>query len=220
MTLDLREELERATSGLQPHPDVLDRARATGHRLLVRRRTVRAAATLGSAAAVILVAGSLVGSAGHLPFAPNAGPGSSTAASAASLASVDLPDPAPGFPYRLTADSAERPVVVDGNSYQLRQFSVSSAPKTATGEAGGASAVVDVGTFPMPGADGLVDGHPITDRVSVAGVNGIVVAYSVNKQPVTLLYFKKGGLTVGITGLGGATADQLVALGDSLTGLD
>ena len=82
-----------------------------------------------------------------------------------------------------------------------------------------ASAVVNVGTFPMPGGDGLVDGHPITDRVGVAGVTGIVVAYNANKQPVTLLYFQKGGLTVEITGMGGATTDQLVDLGNSITGL-
>jgi hypothetical protein len=230
MTLDLRHELDRAASTVAPSGDLVARARAAGRRRLLVRRLGNAAA--GATAVAILAVGVTAiappwWQASPDPAtsgAPSAQPGDAGAA----LAAVSLPDPAPGFPHRLIPDLEPRLITVDGQRGWVRQYSLAVEPETTTTDANGVEsrqaagpeAVVTVSTFPRRESDGQVDGHPIVARPSVAGTTGSQVEFQVGGASVVGVSFEKGRFTVAITGIEGATPEQLIALGGALTGLD
>lgn len=230
MTLDLREELDRATSTLAPTGDLVGRARAAGRRRLLLHRLVNVAA--GATAVAVLAVGITSIAPQWRQATPY--PGASTASTAppadveAALAAVSMPDPAPGFPYRLTPDPAPRLVTLDDQQGWVRLFSLAARPETTvtdangvvSGEANGPEAVVNVSTFPLRESDSQVGGHPIVARPTIAGTRGIQVEFEVGGAPVVGVYFQKGGFTVDITGIEGATPDQLITLGNALTGLE
>ena len=230
MTLDLREELENATAALAPTSDLVSRARAVGHRRLVFRRLRN---VLGGATVVaVLGVGIATGPPQWWQIGHDIQPGSSTTSMAtdieAALTAVSLPDPAPGFPYRIIPDPAPELITLDNKQYWSRVYSLAVKPEstvtdsdgTVSGTANGPEAVVRVGTFPLPGSGGEVDGHPIVERPNVAGTQGILVKSDLNGAAMVALYFQGGAFTVEITGIEGATTDQLIALGDALTGLE
>jgi len=219
MSLDLRDELENATSSLSAPGDLAIRARRAGQRRLMARRRWTA---IGSVAAIVLV-GLGVANVPLLPGGTTGTPGSSTAPEQA-LASVSLPDPAPGFPHRLQPDAAPRLITLDGTQSWSRNFSLAAKPESTasdgTGIANGPETVIEVGTCPMPGTASAIGGHPITERPSVAGTTGAVIKFEQSPgNPVTALYFHTGRFTVAITGINNASTEQLVALGNALTGL-
>jgi hypothetical protein len=77
MTLDLRNELESATSGLKPTPDLVSRARVAGRRRLLVRRGRNA---VGGIAALALVGAGIANlPALGVPTTGAAAPGSTTA---------------------------------------------------------------------------------------------------------------------------------------------
>jgi hypothetical protein len=177
---------------------------------------------IGSVAAAVMV-GLAVANMSSMPGSTTVTPGSSTAPEQA-LASISLPDPAPGFPHRLQPDAAPRLITLDGTQSWSRNFSVAAQPESTasdgTGIANGPEAVIEVGTFPMPGTASAIGGHPITERPSVAGTTGAVIKFEQSPgNPVTALYFRSGRFTVAITGINNASTAQLVALGNALTGL-
>ncbi|MCU0263841.1 MAG: hypothetical protein MUF09_09250 [Candidatus Nanopelagicales bacterium] len=230
MTLDLRHELDRATSTVAPSADLVARARAAGRRRLLVRRLGNAAAA--ATVVAILVVGVTAMAPPWWQETPDPATGGATNArpgdAGVALAAVSLPDPAPGFPHRLMPDLDPRLVTVDGQQGWVRQFSLAVRPETTatdasgvvSGQANGPEAVVAVSTVPLRESDGQIDGHPIVARPPVADTTGSQVEYTVGNASVVGLSFEKGGFTVAITGIEGATADQLIALGNALTGLD
>jgi hypothetical protein len=220
MTLDLRNELESATSGLKPTSDLISRARVAGRRRLIVRRSRN---LVGGVAAVALL-GVGIANLQSMPGTTTVTPGTSASPEQA-LAWVSLPDPAPGFPYRLQPDAAPRLATVEGTQSWSRSFSLAAKPESkasdGTGVANGPEAVIMVGTFPMPGTADAIAGHPISERPTVAGTTGAVIKFEQSPgNPVTALYFHSGDFTVAMTGLYGATTVQLVALGNAIEGMD
>ena len=139
MTLDLREELENATSALAPRGDLVGRAQALGQRRLVVRQLRN---VLGGATVVALLALGI----SNVPaqWSRNFGEvqpgGQATSAPTsieAALGAVSLPDPAPGFPYRLIPDGGPSLATVDGQQYWIRNFSLAVKPETTTTDSSG-----------------------------------------------------------------------------------
>ncbi len=220
MSLDLRDELESATSSLPLPAGLAARAAVAGQRRLAVRRRL---AGLGALAAVVLLGASIL----QWPRAAGADPtppAVSVLTDEQSVAGVSLPDPAPGFPFRLQPDPVPRQITVDGVQAWSRSFSVASRQEATasdgTGIAQGPEAAIEVGTFPLPVKSGSVNGQPITDRVVLAGTVGYVSTFEETPGArVRALYFRVGGISVAVVGLNGATTEQLVTLGSSLVGL-
>ncbi len=231
MTLDLREELENATSALAPgatwsaeHSAGPSSPRDAPTPKNPRRRTRSRRCLAVGIANFPAQWSQQVGD-----VQPGGQATSAPTSIEAALAAVSLPDPAPGFPYRLIADGAPSQATVDGQQYWIRNFDLAVKPETTTtdssgtvtGEANGPEAVVQVGTFPLPGDGGVVDRHPIVERPDVAGTTGVVVRYNARDgSPVAALYFHAGAFTASVMGFGGVTTDQLTALGNALTGMN
>lgn len=220
MSLNLREELESLTDSLTIPDGLAIAATAAGRKRLVARR--RRAAIVAVAAVVMLGTG--VGLWPTLVDSDTAPPAAGSPTAEQTVAGVSLPDPAPGFPFRLRPDSRPRQIVVDGVPVWTRSFSVATRPEATapdgSGFAQGPEAAIEVGTFPLPVNSGQANGHPITDRVVIAGTVGYVTTFEENGgSTVTALYFRAGSVSVAIVGLNDAATEQLVGLGSSLAGL-
>ncbi len=147
----------------------------------------------------------------------------------ADVAAVALADPAPGFPLRRWSDGAELTSMAGGRDFWVATFGVALRPEitstdsagSVSGEPTGPEATVMVGAFPLPAmaADGTIEGHPVVATVPVAGVTGHVTRFTEKTSDLAQLFFSSGRFSVEITGFGGVTPDQLVALGNALTGL-
>lgn len=215
-----------------------------GRRARARRQVlVGGAAILG--AGVVAVAGSTVvhdaGSSvpgGSASSGQPATSGSMTATPSPSLPvgvagqleGVTLPDPAPGFPIRRVPDSAPRQVSLDGyadQQYWARSFLLAAKPEItttdATGNVGGQptgpEVTMVVGTFPTQPSASQITGQTVSSHPQVAGVVGTAYTGQEKGVPMMTLAFQVGPFAVHIFGSGGATLDQLVALGNALTGL-
>jgi hypothetical protein len=164
--------------------------------------------------------------------APPETPSPRTKSRSAGLEGVALPDPAPGFPFRRADDSVEEPMqapdggVVHVNTYLLAKQAPTITTDAEGNETGGTpngpEATLIVGELPAPqaGPDGTIEGHHVVETPRVAGVTGRVTTYTEKGTPIRTLYFTSGGFNVEVTGFGGVTTRELVALGDALTGLD
>jgi len=238
MSIDLQEIFDR--TGFDAPPTRVDRevVMRKGRRIRMRRRAaVGVAATVGVG---VIAAGSTAllgdgtgespqraaasGSSTPSPAPATKEPSSlatrTTAGSlpASAFAKVTLPDPAPGFPLRLSPDTQS--VIVQMPNREGRQgkvFSVAVVPNTDGPN--GPEVTMFVSNFPMPGDGATIDGHKIVETPTVAGVKGQLIRYQDQGSEVTKLYFVTGMFSVDMTGTGGATTAQMVALGDALTGL-
>lgn len=137
----------------------------------------------------------------------------------ADLVAVRLPDPAPGFPYRVQPDGMYAMTVGAGTACYGSQFAVSTA---RPGMSGSSATVLVTNCAPPAIAEGAVEGHPIVAHRAVAGADGVLTEYTSDTagstNPNRVLYFTTGHFTTRIEGTG-LTEQQLIDLGDALTGL-
>lgn len=149
---------------------------------------------------------------------------------AGQLEGVTLPDPAPGFPIRRVPDSAPRHVSLDGyanQQYWARSFLLAAKPEITTtdssgnvgGQPTGPEVTMLVGNFPTQPSATQITGQTVSSHPQVAGVVGTAYTGQEKGVPMATLAFQVGPFAVHIFGSGGATLDQLVALGNALTGL-
>jgi hypothetical protein len=148
------------------------------------------------------------------------------------LAAVTLTDPAPGFPIRRFVDAVDLTNIGPSAVPQwVATFGVSVRPETplrdsaghVTGGApNGPEATILVGTFDLPAraADGTIEGHPVVASPLVAGVTGQATSFAEKGTPMVELYFRTGAFTVEAIGFGDVTTEELVALGNALSGLE
>lgn len=149
----------------------------------------------------------------------------------AALAAVSLPDPAPGFPIRRFPDDVSLTTFGASPAAQwVATFGLGLHPEVAIrdtsgkvvgGAPGGPEVTIMVGSFDLPPltSAGTIEGHVVVSSPLVAGVTGHVTTYAEKGTPVSELYFSSGLFTVEVIGFGGVTTDQLVALGNALSGL-
>jgi hypothetical protein len=215
-----------------------------GRRARARRQALVGGTAILGAGVVALVGGTLVHDAsGSVPggSASSGRPATSSSVTAtpspsqpigvaAQLQAVTLPDPAPGFPIRRFQDSAPRQTSLDGVSapmYWVRSFLLAEKPGITTTDASGnvtggrptgPEVTMFVGTFPAEWSAAHAGGRP-SSQAAVAGVVGDVYVSTEKGVPMLVLTFQRGPFSVFIQGSGGATVDQLVALGDALNGL-
>jgi hypothetical protein len=140
----------------------------------------------------------------------------------ADVAAIRLADPAPGFPYRsFTATYAVPAPAGGGPLCYTTLFLVSTLAgppqPVAAGTGHTASVRVTDCSTPAP-AGGTATANP-----PVAGVTGQLVSYppepgASSTDPTLSLYFTTGKFTATINGTG-LTTEQLVGLGNALTGL-
>jgi hypothetical protein len=125
------------------------------------------------------------------------------------LASVTLPDPAPGFPLRREQDSTEPATFDTDKALWTKAFLVGQA------DAGGPEATVMV----IDGSTGFqrnpASPSPAVTTVSVGGRPGQVYLSGTDHD----VYFTAVNLTVLVAGDQGATTDEMVALANALQGL-
>lgn len=137
----------------------------------------------------------------------------------ADLAAVRLPDPAPGFPYRLQPDGLYAMTVGAGPACYGVQFVVATAPN---GQPGSTATAIVTDCTPPPASVTEVEGHPVIGHAAVAGVDGTFTQYTSGTPGSThrnlVLYFTTGHHTTRIEGTG-LTQEQLLNLGNALTGL-
>lgn len=138
------------------------------------------------------------------------------------LAAIGLADPAPGFPVLQWADLAQE----DGTGW-VTVFAVAKTPDRVetfpsgaqAGQPTGPEARIFVSHRTTPHLEGPAV-HTLPESPSVAGVTGHVQEYTEKGETFHALWFTKGSFMVEISGGDGVDVDQLVALGDALTGLD
>lgn len=137
----------------------------------------------------------------------------------ADLVAVRLPDPAPGFPYRVQPDGLYAMTAGAGPACYGAEFVVSTAP---TGADGSTATVFVTDCAPPRATDGVIEGHSVVAHRPVAGVDGAFTRYTTGTQGSThqnlVLYFTTGHFTTRIEGTA-LSQDQLLALGNALTGL-
>ncbi|MGD9525547.1 MAG: hypothetical protein AB7I38_13830 [Dehalococcoidia bacterium] len=215
-----------------------------GHRARARRRAA-AGATAVVGAGVVVLAGTTLASNLNGTTTPRvttaAGPSATVSPSASStpttassievaLTAVALPDPAPGFPYRRFPDGGPRLTTMEGGAdYWARAFLLAAKPEeTSTDSSGnvvggtptGPEVTVLVGNFPIMQPEKVViGGRKASSHPQVAGVVGTAITDQEKGVPRVTLVFASGQFNVKIVGTGGATTEQLVALGNALTGL-
>ena len=131
-----------------------------------------------------------------------------------------LPDPAPGFPYRVQPDGLYAMTAGAGPACYGAEFVVSTAP---TGADGSTATVFVTDCVPPQATDGVIEGHAVVAHTRpVAGVDGAFTRYTTGTQGSThqnlVLYFTTGHFTTRIDGTA-LSQDQLLALGNALTGL-
>lgn len=242
MSIDLHQLFDEAGFDGPTHRLDCDYIVRRGRRARVRRRTSAGAALAVGAGMVVLagttVAGNVGGSAS--PGVTTAGGPSATALPTTSptpsqaagiepaLTAVTLPDPAPGFPYRRSPDGAPRLTTPEDGSepYWARMFMLAAKPEITTtdsngnvgGRPTGPEITMLVGNFPVPSPESIA-GQRVSSHPQVAGVVGTALQGQEKGVQMATLYFKSGRFCVEIFGSGGVTTEQLVALGNSLTGL-
>jgi hypothetical protein len=146
---------------------------------------------------------------------------------------VRLPDPAPGFAHRREPDSVgflgfggalpRHWVAEFGLSENIQSWSTPSrignySVSTSTSTGPEATVFVSDAKEPVFLHGGKVHPRELPGTVPVAGVTGHLAEYTEMCATSTVLYFSTGNFTVEVIGHG-ATTDQLVALGNALTGL-
>ena len=145
----------------------------------------------------------------------------------AALAAVKLADPAPGFPVRRWKDGIGPEQTGPGTPiHWVADFGLAVKPEIMTtsssggvsGGPNGPEVTMFVGTYTTPLHLSGLSAHPISGSPTVAGVTGHLAQYTEKGTTFTVLYFSTGQFTVEIIG-SHVTPDQLVALGDALTGL-
>jgi hypothetical protein len=207
-----------------------------GRRARARRRATVGATTVVGAGVVVLAGATLSSNIGS-PAAPSVttggGPSATlsptitpkpihSASTKEALSAVTLQDPAPGFPYRHGPDEEPHLSSVYGSPgpYLVRLFRVGTEPaqkSMSSAGVGGSEVVVLVGDFPLPstyGAGQTVFAHP-----EVAGVTGTAITGREKGRTFVQLFFKSGRFSADLVGWG-VTTEQLVAVGNALTGLD
>lgn len=213
-----------------------------GRRARIRRQAMVGGTAVVGAGVVALVGVSALGDLNGAPPVATASTGAPSTSTTptpipsdsqpkgleATLRSVRLPDPAPGFPYRRQPDKVAL-TDIEGGTYLIRTFLVDAKPGTTNtdangnvtgGTSNGPQATITIGTFPIPQPEKVViGGQTASSHPTVAGVTGTAITQTRNGVQGVDLYFKVGQLSVHILGTGGATTEQLVALGDALTGL-
>jgi hypothetical protein len=172
----------------------------------------------------------ITGSPGTTP-SPSGATVNPSASAPAELAAVTLADPAPGFPIRRWPDEVSLNSGLAGSTTGVwaALFGLAAKPETRTtsaagnisGMPNGAEVTLFVAEMPMPAraADGTIEGNPVIATPTVAGVQGYVTSYSEKGTPIHELYADTGRFTVIIIGFSGVSVDELVALGNALTGL-
>lgn len=213
-----------------------------GHRARARRRAAAGATAVVGAGVVVLAGTTLAGNLDGTTtprVTTAAGPSATVSPSASptptpmssievALTAVTLPDPAPGFPYRRLPDGGPRLMIEGGAEYSARAFLLGAKPeKTSTDSSGnvggtptGPEVTVMVGTFPIMQPEKVViAGRKASSHPQVAGVVGTAITDQEKGVPRVTLVFKSGPFNVKIIGTGGVTTEQLVALGNALTGL-
>jgi len=137
----------------------------------------------------------------------------------ADLVAVKLPDPAPGFAYRVQADGLYAMTSDAGQACYGSEFVVSNAPP---GRGGSSATVIVTDCAPPQATDDVIEGHPVIAHRSVAGVDGAFTQYSFGTPGSTcrnlVLYFTTGRFTTRIEGTA-LSQEQLLALGNALTAL-
>jgi len=141
----------------------------------------------------------------------------------AGIDAVALPNPAPGFPIRRWKDGVG-PTSFGADlktTYYVATFGLAKTPyATVPGSPGdqvptGPEITLFVGDFPLSAT--AIAASDANARV--AGTTGYLVSGSDKGTPTHDLYFSSGAFTVEIHGFGGVTTAELIALGNSLTGL-
>lgn len=243
MSLDLQALFDEAGYDGPAHEPDCDYIVRRGRRARARRQVLVGGTAVIGAGVVALAGGTLLHDADGAGPTTASGSGNPTASVAslspapsdsqpngiqAALQAVKLPDPAPGFPYRRQPDKVAL-TQIGRETYWVRSFLLSETPTVTSTDASGnvthagpalAQATIQVGTFPIPQPDKVViGGQTASSHPPVAGVTGTAITQQRDGVGEVDLYFAVGGLNVQIVGTGGATLDQLVALGDALTGL-
>lgn len=215
-----------------------------GRRARARRRATAGATAVVGAGVVVLAGTTLASNLGgaatpgvttpggpSTSVSPTTSPTPSHSASLEeALTAVTLPDPAPGFPYRRLPDNAPRLTTLDGGTqrYWVRSFMLAAKPEiTSTDSSGnvvggkptGPEITMLVGTFPVQPDPTRIPGQTVSSHPQVAGVTGTALKGQEKGVPTVTLFFKAGPFSVQIYGSGGATTEQLVALGNAITGL-
>jgi hypothetical protein len=146
------------------------------------------------------------------------------------VAAVSLPDPAPGFPLRRWDDDVEQATIGAGGAPAwVATFGLGVRPDIPTrdssgrvigGTPDGSQVTILVGDFELPALSGLtIEGNEVVARPAVAGTSGYVTRYTEKGTVMSTLYFSSGHLSVEIFGYDNVSTNQLVALGNALTGL-
>jgi len=244
MSTDLQDLFDQTGHNAPPPRLDPDHVVRRGRRLRARRRVAVGATALVGAGAVAVGAG-IVASALPAGNAPGSGttvlsPGGASSGVRSQpavptttptekakdrnpprdLARVALRDPAPGFPLRRGPDTVDRHS--DGfepRPQWMATFLLGVSPPSAAGIPTGPEVSIVVARKAPPVTEGRIEGQKIVGSAQVAGVTGQVTRWTEKGTARTSLYFSTGKLSVRIYGFGGVTTEQLVALGDALTGL-
>lgn len=218
----LRDAMREYTDGLRLGP-VAGAAALVGARRRTRRARVTGATVGGLALVLVAMVGwAGFGSRGDESVGPAAGSSKVTFTAPsplpsdppAALLGVSLPDPAPGFPVRISQPT--RPILTKdfGTSFWSRTWVLGLTRRNF------ADASVIVGDIR---ADGLstpstIQGDKVQRTTSVQGHPAFLTHHK-QDGPVDILYFASGRFTVMITGGKNTTPDELISLGNALTGL-
>jgi hypothetical protein len=161
------------------------------------------------------------------PTPTGTGVGAPQGAPPADLAAVSLPNPAPGFPLRRWADDVspetsgpgkpDRWVATFGLAVQPEPTSTRT-PGMPSGVPNGPEVTIFVGAYSTPVHLSGLGSRALAGAPTVAGVTGHLAEYTEKGTTFSVLYFTTGKFTTEIIG-NNVTTEQLIALGDALTGL-
>lgn len=232
MTIDLQELFDQAGRHAPATSLNGDLVVRRGRHIRARRRAVASAGAMLATGVMALGAVALAGT------LPGAGPDPSTVTTAPvsavllpdgddkapqtsddetpppALADVTVPNPAPGFPVRRDEDWTGHMEDERGRSYWVNTYLLAD-------RSGWNQVTLVVGYTPtaIVKPDGTIADHRVIAAPRVAGVTGHVTRFEEKGVPITTLYFNGGDMNVIVSGSNDVTIDNLVELGNSVTGV-